>query len=145
MTAPPNVSNNRLRLLTAAQTAPVVETAAFDPIPAGGIDHFGFDLSADAGAAGLVSTELTATFADDDNVGATDPDPASRILATWAVTEVVVGALADDTANTYPGAFTVAQIGGMPASAVGGAHTLTAATTFDDGRVIIVASDVLCS
>ena len=57
-----SISANRLRMITSQYSAPAVEAAAFDPIAPGGVDHFAYDLSADAGAAQMIETTWTCTF-----------------------------------------------------------------------------------
>ena len=54
-----SISANRLRMITSQYSAPAVEAAAFDPIAPGGVDHFAYDLSADAGAAQMIETTIT--------------------------------------------------------------------------------------
>ena len=132
-----SISANRLRMITSQYSAPAVEAAAFDPIAPGGVDHFAYDLSADAGAAQMIETTWTCSF-DAGESDAVDEDPQARIIEAWITNSIAVSPSADSEANprpvTYYGWFSVARIGNMPPSAAGGSYRPVASTQFDDGR-----------
>jgi len=46
--------------------------------------------------------------------------------------------------QTRTGFFSIASIGGMPASAAGGTYILEASATLSDGRVLKLNAAVLC-
>ena len=117
--------------------------SAFDPLEIGEIDNFAFDFTADVGAATIVSTSWTCQLAP--YQVATDPSPQSRILsaspqAMIEVRDPLSGALLNKT-----GFFSVASIGGMPASAIGATYVLDATVILSDGRVLSLESTVLCT
>ena len=114
----------------------------FDPIEPGEIDNFAFDFTAEMGAATILTTGWTCQLAPYQT--ATDPTPQARVLAAAPATAIqlrdpLTGAVAAKT-----GFFSVASIGGMPVSAVGGTYILEATATLSDGRVLKLNSTVLC-
>lgn len=116
---------------------------AFDPIEVGEVDNFAFDFTADAGAATIVSTSWTSTLAPFQT--ATDPTPQARILAAAAEMMIQLRSPRDGSLQTKTGSFSVATIGGMPASAAGATYILEATATLSDGRVLKLNSSVLCA
>ncbi len=116
---------------------------AFDPIEAGEIDNFAFDFSADVGAATIASTNWTCALAPFQT--ATDPTPQFRILSSSAPTMIQVRSPLDGSLQTLTGFFSVASVGGMPASAVGGTYVLEATANLSDGRILKLNSTVLCA
>jgi hypothetical protein len=116
---------------------------AFDPIEAGEIDNFAFDFTADVGSARIVSTTWTCALAPFQT--ATDSTPQARILETASATMIQLRSPRDGLLQTKSGVFSVATIGGMPASAVGATYILEAAVTLSDGRVLKLNSTVLCA
>jgi hypothetical protein len=115
---------------------------AFDPIEVGEIDTFAFDFTADVGSASILSTNWTCALAPFQT--ATDPTPQARILATASETMIQTRSPRDGSLLRKTGCFSVATIGGMPASAVGATYILGAAVTISDGRVLKLNSTVLC-
>ncbi len=116
--------------------------AAFDPIEVGEVDTFAFDFTGDVGAAVIVSTNWTCTLAPYQT--ATDPNPQARILATSPQSAVQLRSPRDGSLQTKTGYFSVATIGGMPASAAGATYVLEAVVTLSDGRVLRLNSTVQC-
>jgi hypothetical protein len=115
----------------------------FDPIEVGEVDNFGFDFTLDMGGATMVSTSWTCALAPFQPAGVADPLPQSHILSAAAQTSVAVRAI-DGTLQTRTGFFSVASIGGFPASAMGGTYILEATANISDGRVLKLNSTVLC-
>jgi hypothetical protein len=115
----------------------------FDPIEVGEIDNFAFDFTADMGASSIVSTSWTCALAPYQT--ATDPAPQSRVLAASARTAIEVRSPIDGFLEMRNGFFSVASVGGMPISAVGGTYILEATAVLDDGRVLKLNATVLCS
>lgn len=118
-------------------------SAAFDPIEVSEIDNFAFDFTADVGAATLLSTSWTCTLAPYQT--AVDPTPQSRILSASAQTMIQLRSPLDGSLQTRTGFFSVASVGGMPASAIGGTYVLEATANLSDGRVLKLNSTVLCA
>src|SRR5215831_20537978 len=87
----------------------------FDPIEVGEIDNFAFDFTADVGAATILSTNWTCVLAPYQT--AVDPAPQSRVLSASPQTSVQLRSSMDGSLQTRLGSFSVALIGGMPASA----------------------------
>lgn len=114
----------------------------FDPIEVGEADNFAFDFSADIGAATIVSTVWACGLAPYQT--AIDPAPQSRVLSVSAQNAIQVRSPADGSLQTRPGSFSVALIGGMPASAAGGAYILEATVNLSDGRVLKLNAAVQC-
>jgi hypothetical protein len=114
----------------------------FDPIELGEIDNFAFDFTPDMGAATMVSTRWTCTLAPFQT--ATDPAPQSRVLSASTRTTLQLRAPADGSLQTRTGFFSVASIGGMPATAAGGTYILEATAELSDGRVLKLNSTLLC-
>ena len=114
----------------------------FDPIEVGEVDNFVFDFTADMGAATILSTTWTCTLAPYQT--AVDPAPQSRVLAVSPETSIRVCSPVDGSLQIRTGAFSVALIGGMPASAAGGTYVLEATANLSDGRVLKLNATVLC-
>jgi len=138
-----NISAARLHIVTGPLTAPEVQADAYDPLPVGGVDAFGCDFTADSGSAVIASTTWTASL-DPGSTGASDPDPQSRILGSWAAEKVDVRSTIDGTISTISGQFSIAMIGNFPESAVGGTYRLVASASLTDTRVLVAVTDVLC-
>jgi hypothetical protein len=113
----------------------------FDPIEIGEIDNFAFDFTADMGAATMVSTSWTCALAPFQT--ATDPAPQSRVLSASIQTAIQQRAPAGGALQTRTGFFSVASIGDMPTTAVGGTYILEASATLSDGRVLKLNATVL--
>ena len=116
---------------------------AFDPLEVGEIDNFAFDFTADVGAATTAATNWICALAPFQT--ATDPTPQSRILSASAQTMIQVRSPLDGSLQTLTGSFSVASVGGMPVSAVGGIYILEASVNLSDGRVLKLSSTVLCA
>src|SRR5215471_4334722 len=114
----------------------------FDPIEIGEIDNFAFDFTSDIGAATMVSTSWTCALAPYQT--ATDPAPQSRVLSVSAQTAIQLRSSVDGSLQTRLGSFSVASIGGMPASAAGGTYILEATANLSDGRVLKLNATVQC-
>lgn len=117
--------------------------AAFDPIEVSEIDNFAFDFTADVGVATIASTRWTCALAPYQT--AIDPTPQARILTVSAQTLIQLRSPLDGSLQTRTGAFSVASVGGMPASAIGGTYVLEATANLSDGRVLKLNSTVLCA
>lgn len=117
--------------------------AAFDPIEANEIDNFAFDFTADMGAATMLSTSWTCALAPYQT--AIDPTAQARILSASAQTLIQLRSPLDGSLQTRTGFFSVASVGGMPASAIGGTYVLEATANLSDGRVLKLNSTVLCA
>jgi hypothetical protein len=115
---------------------------AFDPIEAGEVDNFAFDFTADVGAATIASTNWTCALAPYQTVA--DPAPQTRILSASAQTLIQVRSPLDGSLQNITGFFSVASVGGMPASAIGGTYILEATADLTDGRVLKLNSTVQC-
>jgi hypothetical protein len=115
----------------------------FDPIEVGEIDNFGFDFTLDMGAATIVSTGWSCVLAPFQPAGVTDPMPQARILSATPQTSVMVRAV-DGTLQTRTGFFSIASVGGFPASGMGGTYILEGTANLSDGRVLKLNSTVLC-
>jgi hypothetical protein len=115
--------------------------ASFDPIELGEIDNFAFDFTADMGAATMVSTSWTCALAPFQT--ATDPAPQSRVLSVSAQTAIQLRT-SDGSLQTRTGFFSVATVGGMPATAAGATYILEASAALSDGRVLKLNAAVLC-
>ena len=116
---------------------------AFDPIEVGEIDNFAFDFTADIGAATIATTNWTCALAPYQT--AIDPSPQSRILSTSVEMMVQVRSPLDGSLQTKTGFYSVASIGGMPASAVGGTYIVEATAVLSDGRTLKLNSTILCA
>ncbi len=114
----------------------------FDPIEVGEIDNFAFDFTADIGAATIVSSSWTCALAPYQT--GTDPAPQSRILSVSTQTTIQLRSASDGTLQTRTGFFSVALIGGMPASAAGGTYILEATAILSDRRILKLNATVLC-
>ncbi|HEY3910386.1 MAG TPA: hypothetical protein VGM07_10885 [Stellaceae bacterium] len=117
--------------------------AAFDPIEPNEIDNFAFDFTADMGATTILSTSWTCALAPYQT--ATDATPQARILSASAQTQIQLRSPLDGSLQTMVGFFSVATVGGMPASAIGGTYVLEATANLSDGRVLKLNSTVLCA
>lgn len=115
---------------------------AFDPIEVGEIDNFVFDFSADVGSASIVATSWNCVLAPFQT--ATDETPQARILASRPANAIQLRSAIDGTMQTKSGFFSVATIGGMPASAAGATYLLEATAVLSDGRILKLNSTVLC-
>ncbi|MGH9806066.1 MAG: hypothetical protein ACRD9W_02175 [Terriglobia bacterium] len=116
---------------------------AFDPIEIGEIDNFAFDFTADIGAATLVSSAWTCALAPYQT--GMDPSPQSRIIATEIATAIQTRDPLSGALQTRAGSFSIASVGGMPASALGATYVLEATVTLNDGRILSLNSTVLCT
>jgi hypothetical protein len=114
----------------------------FDPIEIGEFDNFAFDFTADVGAATIVSTSWTCQLSG--FATASDPAPQNRIVAAAPQTEIAVRSPLDGSLAQKTGFFSVALIGGMPASAAGGTYVLEATAVLSDGRTLKLNSTVQC-
>src|SRR5580704_5827362 len=90
----------------------------FAPIEIGEADYFAFDFMADVGAATIVSTSWNCALGPYET--AIDPTPQSRVFSVSRQTAIQLRSPMDGSLQTRTGAFSVALIGGMPASAAGG-------------------------
>jgi hypothetical protein len=114
----------------------------FDPIEVGEIDNFGFDFTADVGSATIVATDWTCSLAPFQT--ASDPSPQDRVLSVSIQNQVGIRSPIDGILQTRSGVFSIASIGGMPASAAGATYVLEATVKLNDGRVLKLNSTVLC-
>ena len=114
----------------------------FDPIEIGEADNFAFDFTTDIGAATIVSTAWTCFLAPYQT--ATDPAPQSRVLSVSPQSAIQVRSPIDGSLQTRVGSFSVALIGGMPASAAAGTYILEATANLSDGRVLKLNTTVQC-
>ena len=117
-------------------------TTPFDPIEIGETDNFAFDFTLDVAAATIIASSWTCALARFQD--ATDPLPQSRILSVSSPTAIAVRSPIDGSLQTRSGFFSVALIGGMPASAAGGTYVLEATASLSDGRILKLNSTVLC-
>jgi hypothetical protein len=115
----------------------------FDPIEVGEVDNFAFDFTADVGAATIASTNWTCSLAPYQT--ATDLAPQTRVLSASEQTFLQVRSPLDGSLQTITGFFSVASVGGMPASAIGGTYVLEATAILTDGRVLKLNSTVQCA
>jgi hypothetical protein len=116
---------------------------AFDPIEVGEVDNFAFDFTPDVGSAAIVATSWTCVLAPFQT--GVDETPQSRILSSNPGSIIQVRSPIDGSLQTRTGFFSIAAIGGMPASAIGSNYILEATVTLSDGRVLKLNSTVLCS
>jgi hypothetical protein len=112
----------------------------FDPLELGEFDNFAFDFSADMGIATMLSTSWTCALAP--LQPATDPNPQSRVIS--AAVQTTIEVLSGGVLRQVQGNFSVARIGGMPASAAGGVYILDATANLSDGRILKLNSTVQC-
>ena len=115
-------------------------TQPFDEIEVGEFDNFAFDFSADMGTATMVSTSWICILAKLQTV--TDPNPQSHVISASVQTTIQV--LSGGVLRPVQGNFSVARIGGMPASAAGGVYVLEATAVLSDGRILKLNSTVAC-
>jgi hypothetical protein len=113
---------------------------SFDPIEVGEFDNFAFDFSADIGAATMVSTSWICILAKLQTVA--DPNPQSHVVSASVQTTIEI--LSGGVLRPISGWFSVARIGGMPASAAGGVYVLEATAILSDGRILKLNSTVAC-
>jgi hypothetical protein len=116
---------------------------AFDPIEVGEIDNFAFDFTGDVGSASIVATSWTCTLAPFQT--ATDPTPQARVLMASPQSMIQLRSPRGGSLHTITGYFSVATIGGMPASAAGATYVLEATVTLSDGRVLRLNATILCT
>lgn len=116
---------------------------AFDPIEVGEIDDFAFDFTADVGSAAIVATSWTCALAPFQT--AVDDMPQARVLASRPSVAIQSRSPIDGSLQTKTGSYSIATIGGMPASAVGATYVLEATANLSDGRVLKLNSTVLCA
>jgi hypothetical protein len=114
----------------------------FDPIEPGEFDYFAFDFTADVGTATIVATTWSCTLSGFGT--ASDPAPSQRIVSATPQSEIALRSPLDGTLSTKSGFFSVALVGGMPASADGGTYILEATATLSDGRTLKLNASVLC-
>jgi hypothetical protein len=114
----------------------------FDPIEIGETDVFAFDFTADIGGAEIASTNWTCALAPYQT--ATDPAPQSRVLSVSSQNAILVRSPTDGSLQTRVGSFSVALIGGMPASAAGAIYILEATANLMDGRILKLNATVQC-
>jgi hypothetical protein len=114
----------------------------FDPIEVGEVDNFVFDFTTDVGAASIVSTAWTCALAPYQT--AIDPAPQSRVMSASAKTAIQLRSPVDGSLQTRQGSFSVALIGGMPATAAGGTYILEATANLSDARVLKLNATVQC-
>jgi len=112
----------------------------FGPLEVGEFDNFGFDFSMDMGATLMLSTSWTCILAKLQTV--TDPNPQSRVIS--ASVQTTIQKLQGGVLLPVNGWFSVARIGGMPASAAGGVYVLEATANLSDGRILKLNSTVAC-
>ena len=112
----------------------------FDPLEVGEYDNFGFDFSADMGTATMVSTSWICILSPLQQV--TDPNPQSHVISASVQTTIEV--LSGGVLRPVNGWFSVARIGGMPASAASGIYILDATAILSDGRILKLNSTVQC-
>jgi len=113
----------------------------FDSIAVGEYDNFTFDFSADMGSATMMSTSWICMLAHYQTV--TDPNPQSRVVSASVQTTIQIRG-GDGILRPRDGSFSVARIGGMPASAAGGVYVLEATANLSDGRILKLNSTVAC-
>jgi len=89
----------------------------------------------------MVSTSWTCALAPFQT--ATDPAPQSRVLSVSAQTAIQLRT-PDGSLQTRTGFFSVATVGGMPATAAGATYILEASAALSDGRVLKLNAAVLC-
>jgi len=112
----------------------------FSKIQVGEFDNFGFDFSDEMAAAIMLSTSWICILSKLQTVA--DPNPQSHVVSASVQTTIqkqVGGVL-----QPVNGWFSVARIGGMPASAAGGVYVLEATANLSDGRILKLNSTVEC-
>ncbi len=114
---------------------------AFSPIEVGDADDFGVDFTRDVGGAYVLDTSWTCRLSRFSE--GWDPDPQSRIL-TMSVQGVVLVRVQDGSVQQKHGAYCLARVGGMPATAAGATYVLDATAYLSDGRQISHNSTVQC-
>jgi hypothetical protein len=115
-------------------------TEAFEALEVSEFDDFAFDFSANMGTAAMISTSWTCALAPLQQ--ATDPNPQSRVIS--AAVQTTIQILKAGVLRPVQGNFSVARIGGMPASAAGGVYILDATANLSDGRILRLNSTVQC-
>jgi hypothetical protein len=134
----------RVRVVTVPYTFADITAQPFDPLPVGAIDTFGFDFSASAGAATIVSSRWSVTF-DPRYTGAFDEMPPARLIASWNPPVIYTVNPIDHRLQGWAGVYTLALVGAFPLSAVGGIYTLAVEVVLSDTRVLHASSRVLCA
>jgi hypothetical protein len=114
----------------------------FDPIEVGEVDAFSFDFTADVGDARIITTSWTCSLLPYQT--ATDPAPQARVIATSVERVLALRSPIDGRLTHRRGFFSVATLGGFPASAVGGIYSLDASALLSDGRRLALNNTVLC-
>ena len=114
----------------------------FGNIEVGEYDNFAFDFSTatDMSTATMVSTSWICILAKLQTVA--DPNPQSRVVSASVQTTIQVPS--GGVWRPVNGWFSVARIGGMPASAAGGVYVLEATANLSDGRILKLNSTVAC-
>src|SRR5271169_3523522 len=104
----------------------------FDIIEVGEIDNFAFDFSNDMGGETIASTSWTCT----NSAYNTPFDVAAQthVLSAAAATSVQIRSPLDGSLVTRTGFFSVASIGGIPASSAGLTFILEATVVTSGGR-----------
>ena len=121
-----------------------MQVQPFSPLSPGEVDFFAFDFTSDAGAAEITSTSWTCALSPP--YAGTDPTPQARILNMMAIGSLQqYGRLPGLPPQTLTGQFSLAEVGGFPASALGSWYVLTATVTLSDGRVLVQSANLLCS
>ena len=113
----------------------------YSEIEVGESDDFAFDFSPNMGIATMLSTSWICFLAKLQTV--VDPNPQSRVISASVQTTIQIRGN-DGILRPVDGAFSVARIGGMPASAAGGVYVLEATANLSDGRVLKLNSTVAC-
>jgi hypothetical protein len=113
----------------------------FSKIQVGEVDNFGFDFSDDMGAAIMLSTSWACMLSKLQTV--IDPNPQSRVIGLPSV-QTTIQKQVGGVLQPVNGWFSVARIGGMPATAAGGVYVLEATANLSDGRILKLSSTVEC-
>ena len=116
----------------------------FSDIEVGEFDNFGFDFASEIGATIMLSTSWRCILVSPTGLSSlqADPNPQSRVISASVQTTIQV--LSDGGLRPVNGWFSVARIGGMPASAAGGVYVLEATAVLSDGRILKLNSTVAC-
>ena len=117
-----------------------------DPLEVGEIDTFLFDFTPDVGASFMlppVPGQPSVTCRLTPFSPGSDPDPQSRV-ANDRISTIYQIRGPDDSIQTKVGAFALADIGPLPASAAGATYILDAVAVLSDGRRIALNSTVQC-
>lgn len=116
----------------------------FEAIAVGETDWCGFDITADADGASVVSTEWTCEVSSLSPRG-TDPAPQDRVLRfqTQSALTILVGS--GNTQITKTGLFALVELGTIPSTAAHSNYLLTCKTTYDDGRILESSALIPCT